>query len=302
MLVPIAMMALVGQLVGATDYLVTATVPAPMPSGSPVVEHPRSGDAIEAGTITVSGTCPIAAIPVVITISDAGNLIGSGNCGADGTFAIPVTLSQGTHTLTAGIVTITGETGGVSAPISITRTQPTPNTVKSGSNVNTDTKTTGLAPVAATIPVVAFTSPFVTLDSHREALWKGSFSGGAPPYAVSISWGDGSRSAYTVNDGSEQVFRHTYNDAKVYRIDITVTDAMGNVTTTTCAVVTMQGQSAGILDAARPSTDPLIGFIQQYLPQLYIGAFFSLVFLWYLEHGRHLVHWPHLPRMGPHAR
>ncbi len=124
MLAPIIMMALVGKLATAADLTVTATVPAPMPSGAPLITSVADGSTTTQGQVLVEGTCPTIDPAVIIAIYDNGVLVGSAECTVDGTFSVPVSLSVGSHTLTAVIVTITGEIGASSPAVTIARIVP----------------------------------------------------------------------------------------------------------------------------------------------------------------------------------
>ena len=105
-------MTLVDKLdVAASNLMVTATVPAPIPDGAPIITTPMDGATVQTQNITVSGLCPVITPAVIITIYNDNVFAGSAICSADGKFSVPIVISYGDHTLLAKVVTITGGEG-----------------------------------------------------------------------------------------------------------------------------------------------------------------------------------------------
>lgn len=302
MIAPIAMLALVSHLnAQASDLLVTATVPAPMPSGAPVITTPEDNTTVQSGQMTVSGTCPVIIPAVIITINDSDTLIGSGMCTPDGTFSVPVSLDYGTHTLVAVVTTITGQTGASSNQVSVFYERP----------VTAQKQLAGVGgnPIASTTQT--FTQPvrinqsgvFVLIEPDGSAVWQGSFSGGTTPYSVQVDWGDGTSSSYTINDQRQHNLTHRYKKVSIYGITVEAKDAAGGSTTLHSVAATLLQQHATTLDAnIETPLGPTMAFLQQYAFQLYILTFSGLVFLWYLEHGRHWLQYLFGSIIGRHTR
>ncbi len=287
MLAPIFMMALVGQLAQASDYMVTATVPASMPSGAPTITTPADGSTIKIADIEISGTCPVIDPAIIITIYDGTTFIGSGQCSVDGTFSVPVSLSVGTHTIVATVVTFTGQTGASSQPVTVIRSQTA--TPSAPSTPVAKSYTTPSIDLLAGLLYIVTPDKYVTIKSDGGAIWRGSFAGGTTPYTVRVEWGDGQTDTHTVADQKEQAFSHTYQHKQVYDIVIRVTDASGGTTTLHIIALTpyLPPGTIGDISGYQPMA-PILAFAQAYMGQIYIGSLFALVFLWYLEHGRHL--------------
>jgi hypothetical protein len=293
MLVPIIAMALVQQVVGASDLVVSAKIPAPMPTGAPVIVSPTDGTTIHSGDVVVSGTCPVITPAIIVAIYDGDTLIGSVQCGADGTFSVPVTLSFGTHTLVATVVTITNDIGASSQPVTVIYPEPVTSTPSKpgGSSISSNGFSFG-----PPVRIVA-SDIYVILEPNGHAVWHGRFADGTAPYTVRIDWGDGNVSTYKDVDQAKQEYSHDYKSIHTYKIIIQVTDSNEGTSTLYSVVVTLSlkdrsevGEGVGFMnDSQNSTTSPIVAFIQRYVWQIYIGTFSGLAFLWYLEHGRHMV-------------
>ncbi len=298
MLVPIIMMAFIDQVVGAADLVVTAKIPAPMPAGAPVIVSPTDNTTINSKDLVVSGTCPVITPAIIVALYDNDVLIGSDQCSVDGTFSIPVTLGFGTHKLIATVVTITDDIGASSQPVTVIYPEPvTATTTKPGGSPISSNGFSFGPPVR-----IVASDIYVTLEPNGNAVWHGRFADGTMPYTVRIDWGDGNVSTYNNVDQAEQVYSHDYKSIHTYKMIIQVTDANEGTSTLYSVVVTLSLQQRvavglGSLNSnSSQSAIPVVAFVQKYIWQIYIGTLSGLTFLWYLEHGRHLV--SHVKKVG----
>lgn len=299
MSLPAFMMAMVGNLAIASDLTITATVPAPIPGGAPTITQPLTNSTINASSVVVSGTCPVIIPAVVITIYDGTEIAGSNQCNVSGLYSVPISLSYGTHTLVATVVTITNQTGESSLPVTITRPAPptpvVPPTNPVVSNVSpsaTPSATPGsTAAPAAQLLRITTTDKYMILDPDGRVTWHGVFSGGTAPYTVRVNWGDGQIEENIVLDQTEQVFSHTYKQKETYDVSIQAFDATGITSSLrTTAITNLAPLGVGIAPIrSQEQLAPVLTFIQEHTVQIYIAAFSSLTFLWYLEHGRNLL-------------
>ncbi len=284
------MLALVDQLVKASDYVVRGAVMAPIPVGAPVIQKPQDNTVIQSSDVTIEGTCPVIVPATLIAVYDNDELIGSGVCSSEGSFSLPITLSYGSHVIIAKVLTITDEFGESSAPITINRPRVMPPSA-GGKPVPAGVDARSSVPGVETImtPVrITPREPFVTLSGDNKALWQGTITGGKMPYRVSVDWGDGTIDTRTVRDNSEQTFSHDYSSAKIYDITITAVDDNDETAVLHSVGMTLALQRSSVLDTNRyESGSPLIAFIQKNFIQIYIVTFSGLLFLWYFEHGWH---------------
>lgn len=289
MLIPIGLMALIDQMVGASDLMVNAKVPAPMPSEAPVITSPLTNTTVKESELPVTGTCPVITPAVIIALYDNQTFVGSDQCSPEGEFSVPVSLSPGVHTLVATVVTITNDTGASSQPVVVTYEVPPTghdSTKIGGSSVNSDGSLFG-APVR-----IVPTDTFVTIRDDGNAVWRGKFVDGQKPYTVRIDWGDRTTDTYTVTDEQEQTFAHDYKDPQTSKIVIEVTDGAGDTMKLYSVAITLSvHQHTGFGSAlhSAETSSPIVSFLQKYVVHIYVFTLSSLVFLWYLEHGRHIV-------------
>jgi|GEM_PF-2181915 len=299
MLVPIGMMVLVNHLqASASSYVVNAVVPATVPNGSPEILSPKNGAVISNGQITVSGTCPVSNLATAIAIYDNKKLLGSAACSTDGTFAVPISLSYGTHKLVATLVAVTGEVGGSSDFITITRVAPVLPSSMTG---------VGYVSPLRIIPK----GTYILIPANGDVSWRGSITGGTAPYSVRVNWGDGSADTYKVSGKAQQTFFHHYKTIQTYTVVITAHDSAHDSTTLYSVALSQQlHQGLGLgLDTNIPPSFTLLSLVEKHIWQIYIVTLSSLVFLWYLEQGRHLT-WHIIAvadrrntgRKGAHAR
>lgn len=286
------MLALVGPLVLASDYEVTATVPAPMPTGAPEITSPTDGSVVYASTITVSGTCPVITPAVIIAIYDGSSFVGSTICSAAGNFSVPVSVSFGEHLLVARVVTITGEVGQSSSSVKVTRASSTPVPDAGTSQSVGGSAIDGTGGSLLTPLYIAPNKPLLTLNANRHVVWEGTITGGQLPYNIMVDWGDGTSDTYEVKNHDTQAFAHDYDKAHTYSVRIHAEDARQQKTVLYSVAVTFSVAHQLLLDTAKDNTPGFASFIQRYVAQIYIITLSALVFLWYLEHGRHFVRQP----------
>lgn len=285
------MMALVQNLnASALDLGVSASVPAPIPGGSPVITSPTNNTVTTNSSVKVSGTCPVIVPPILIVIYRDSNSVGSTNCTPGGSFSLNVPLTLGKNNLLAQVQTITGGIGNSSSVILVTRnTLTTPSSPPSSEPgpISTPNVTIEL-PILEPQIITEDNFTQVPSDSNKPTAWSFSIKGGETPFTVTIDWGDGTIEKYTVHTHKVQTFYHTYSQPKTYNISAKVVDANGRVTVYNTVAVAYSSKGSGTLglDSKYQETHPIIALLQQYLWQIYIATLGALVFLWYLEHGR----------------
>lgn len=236
----IALILIVGVLVGLTgriaradDLLVTATVPAPIPTGAPAFTSPTDGSTTSDPTVAFGGTCPVITPAVIIALYEGTTLLGSGICESDGTFHITASLAPGSHAIIATVVTITNDTGQSSAPLHITYAPPsqplTPTTPTTSATPAGPSASHHPIPEAGTVAPLEIVSdpPFITFDAKLSTTWRVSFRGGVIPYTVIVAWGDGHIDNYPIDSPDFQALTHTYTHNRLYTVTVTMRDQSG---------------------------------------------------------------------------
>jgi hypothetical protein len=286
MALPVMMLTVVNRLdAAATDLIVSATVPAPLPSGTAEITSLNNGDTVPNQDIVVSGTCPIIDPAIIVAIYNNDVLAGSAPCSPGGTFSVSIQSINGTNALVPKIVTITNEIGASGSTVTVTWLAPSPD---HSDSPGIDPGMTNFDSIGLPLRVVP-TDIFAIINADGNTTWRGRFAGGTSPYQIQVDWGDGHTDTFTVNDTSEQTYRHDYEKVQSYDITIEVTDVDQSTATMHVAGVT-RFVNLGVtgLDANLNQLPPVVAFIQQNAVQIYTVTLSGLVFLWYLEHGRHL--------------
>jgi hypothetical protein len=264
---PVFMLAIAGRAVSAEDYAVSAVVPAQLPAGAPVITSPANGDTLRSTTVTVQGTCPQATPAIIIALHDSSTLLGSSACRPDKTFALPVSLGAGSHTLTAVVTSITGQQGASSTPITIT-VALADTFVPPPLSVNTD-------------------SSYILFGPKTDAVWRGSFKGGTTPYTISINWGDTTLDRFTVTSSDPQTFTHRYDEMHSFDVKLVATDKKGASTQYHTAAVTYVLKTALLPPNVVAQTAGLTALsIEEPVAQVYVATLVPLTGMWMLEHRR----------------
>ena len=287
MLLPVMMLTLVDRLnVAASDLFVNAKVMAGLPAGVPMITSPQDGDTMLNANITASGSCPTYNPAPIVTLYNNGNFAGSTPCTPEGTFSIPILLSYGTNALIPKLISITDEVGDPGPTVTVTLPSSISHPATGGAGLP---GLEGVNAIGLPLRIVPI-DMFALVVADGSVSWRGSIVGGSAPYTIHMDWGDGTNSTTKIGDSSEQIFTHRYDKVGMYDITIVVTDNDGSTVSMHIAGITrfVQTGVAG-LDTNLQQLPPPIAFIQKYVVQIYIVTLSSLIFLWYLEHGRHVV-------------
>lgn len=298
----LALMVIVGGLIFLTDrvakaddLIVTATVPAPIPVGTPVFTAPDEGTVTDTDSVNFAGTCPIITPAVIIALHDGSTLLGSGLCQNDGTFAVTASLTSGTHTIIATVVTITGDNGESSTPLHITYTPPpvpvTPSTPSSPARPHTPANTNTPSDVSIAPLDIISEKPFIAFKSNLKAEWRGRFAGGVPPYVVTINWGDGKSDIYNVSGNDLQVFTHQYRQNRLYAFSITVQDNSGLSLKRNYVAMQSSGAPSGAYTQNNFASFVDSTYIDPYVATIgvYLCLLLTMLMMWRYEH----IHYPY---------
>ncbi len=195
---------------------VTARNPAPIPTEPAVITNPTDGATISKSRVDVSGTCEVMDPAIIVVITDNDLEAGSTPCEPDGTFLISIAVGQGKQVLIARSLTITGDYGPDSEPVTIFRR----NFVDVGALTNDAGNGTPL--------VLTIDEPFITFGPAKDAIWLGSITGGTLPYHVHIVWDEGNAASdYTVKTSGQTHFVYHYRTMKPHVIGFEVKDSGG---------------------------------------------------------------------------
>lgn len=263
--------AIIDRAARADTLGVSAIVPAPIPSDPAFFTSPASNTIFENASVTLEGDCPVISPAVIIVIYRGNEALGSSTCSASGEFEVDITLQRGTQSLIARILTITGQWGQDSTPLTLTYTpaavaEPTSPVSPTAPRETISTNGSFTSPVASPL-LIQLENPVITYRPSFSIQLRARFSGGTLPYTVVIAWGDGTSHTETIHDHEFHAFSHIYTAADVEHFSATVTDSSEQIVSQTYAVVNLAPSAitngltaAGILDMFAPN-DMTVPFI-----------------------------------------
>lgn len=208
-------------------YGIEATKPQAPPKRGATITTPGNGSSFTKSPITVTGICPTG---LLVEVYNNGVMVGSVMC-KRGSFRMEVSLFIGKNVLSALVYDDLDQPGPKSKLVTVNY-----------SNTN----------FSAFGQLVTLTSSYGRRSAPAgEGLrWPLQLAGGAGPYAFSIDWGDGSKPELKSQAVAGVVtIAHTYKNAGIYQVNITVTDANG-----VTAFLQLVAVSSGQVDAAHQTS------------------------------------------------
>ncbi len=201
----------------ASDYSVTAKVPAdPLTEGA-VITDPADGFTTASSPITVTGTCPDSSYVKLIR---NGVFSGVAGCTVSNDFTITTSLSAGSNSLQAQDYNITDDPGPVTPGITITYNPPaSPPAPSSNEESSPSQSSTSSQPLT-----VASDYHYQAFTTGATVTWDVQIGGGIIPYHLHTDWGDKTSSEQNVPAASTVTLKHTYAQPGYYAVKVYVTD------------------------------------------------------------------------------
>lgn len=181
-------------------------ISAPPPKQAPTISTPANGAVITSLPVTVRGVC---SGDLLVKLFKNNVFSGSALC-QNGSYSIIVDLFSGRNDLVARHYDSLDQAGPDSNTVSVTFDD-----------------STGRVNIAARI---SLTTNYARRGANPGQLltWPIIISGGTPPYAVGVDWGDGTTNdLYTITNVGEFIIKHKFDSAGSYRALIKATDKNG---------------------------------------------------------------------------
>lgn len=242
----------------ADSYVVSASVPAPIPTIPAEITSPVTGSIATTNNTVISGTCPIVNPAIVVEIYRNDAFLGSAGCSSNGEFSGTFFLLYGENRFTPKVITITNDYGPVGATKIITYPAPVTNPTTNTSSPNTAQPTDATPQASANQFQIKTETPFVVFKPNESFVWKVAIQGGTSPYTILVDWGDGTKATYAASTTGEQNLEHIFKHSKNTVVRISVKDATGKEVYTTVAGVTFRASTPLVAGAAQISTAPLL--------------------------------------------
>lgn len=190
----------------SNGFGISGTITSPPPTTAATITTPSNGQSFTSVPVSVSGICTSG---LLIKIFINGIFSGSADC-TNNSYSISVDLFIGTNNIVAEDYDSLNQSGPVSNTVTVSYVN---NAVTAGSLI---TLTSNYAKIGA--------NPGSTLT------WPIEISGGSPPYALSVNWGDGKQPTLISQTTTGSLnLTHIYSIAGVYDVTINATDTTGAV-------------------------------------------------------------------------
>jgi hypothetical protein len=193
-------------LTQSDGFGISGTITSPPPTSAATITTPTNGQIFTSLPISISGICVSG---LLIKIFDNNIFSGSVDC-SNNSYSINADLFIGTNNLVAQDYDSLNQSG------------PASNTVTVSYVNNAETASS----------LITITSNYAKIGANPGSTltWPIDISGGNPPYAISVNWGDGKQPtliSQTTSGGLN--LTHIYSIAGVYDVTINATDSSGGV-------------------------------------------------------------------------
>lgn len=185
---------------------VEGVIPSAAPTRGATISSPRNGQVFTRNPITVSGLCPTGLLVKVFTNNV---FVGSVQC-VNGSYSLQVDLFAGRNDIVVRVFDDLDQPGPDSETVTVTFNDSQFNQFG--------------------VPLVQLTSNYARRGANpgETLTWPIIISGGTPPYALSIDWGDGKTQDLIsqANPGTINL-QHVYDNAGTYTVTIKASDTNG---------------------------------------------------------------------------
>jgi hypothetical protein len=174
-----------------------AVVPGPLPKEAPVIVNIASGRVFtKAGPITVRGTCPDKTLVKIFK----NDILGGAAFCDGGNFRLSMDLLAGRNALVARAYNSNDAAGPAALPIVVQNTS-------GGMGAGSGTLNSADGQFYVTSQAL-----YQGVQAGNSLSWPVTINGGVPPYAVSVTWGDGKTDLISRNVAGAFDVNHTYNN------------------------------------------------------------------------------------------
>jgi hypothetical protein len=226
------------------------TVPTPPPDDAATITTPSNGVNFNRMPITINGLC---ASGLLIKIFANNVFVGSALC-ANGSYSLQVDLFDGRNDIVARIFDALDQPGPDSNVVTVTYN----NQQFAGSGV----------------PLLSLSSIYARRGANPGATlnWPIIITGGTPPYAVSVDWGDNKPASLQSEPFAGNVnISHVYDTAGTYVVVVKATDKNGMT-----AFLQLAGQANGAVTQANERAENEDGLVATKTAVIWVPAAISI--------------------------
>lgn len=242
---------------------VSGIVNGPAPTVPPIISRPFNDEKFSEPLVYVRGICVDG---LFVEIYRNGIFAGSSMCSSE-SFDIQITLLTGLNKITAKHLDSLGQQSPVSDEVQVS--------YQVESIQSTSNDTVGSGSVVSVLPFTMITDS-IYIGSHvRENLGlRLRWSGGYPPYAVVVDWGDGKTDIFSLTSAGDTEIKHAYQTGGTFGIRVSASDSKGSKAfIQTAAVISVD--DAGTVKGRIKQND---GLASAYLPETFYSVWRVYVF------------------------
>ncbi len=178
------------------------------PSQPAVITSPADGSTVTEIPITVSGTCPSGNFVRIYRNGDFG---GETACANDGTFSLQMDLNIGQNKLLARIFNPGEAEGPTASPVTVYYQPPVNTPASIPANTSPTTSSGGSIKASAQL-LLTSNDEFQSYPPGSNIQWPIIIRGGDGPYSLSVDWGDGTNSLYSLKQAGTFTLQHKYKN------------------------------------------------------------------------------------------
>ena len=197
------------------DLGVSATIEKKIPR-APTITSPVSGLEVTTVPINIQGNCENGSL-VKIFSNDI--LIGATTC--NGTYSVPVSIFSGLNTIRAQGFNSVEQPGQSSAAVGVRFAAVGPRATPAFQKFSESNN-------AANQFFIKADTFHIAASKDKETVWPVEIVGGAAPYAINVSWGDGKTDVYSRATAGTIELRHKYENSEGKNYPVVVKAADGS--------------------------------------------------------------------------
>lgn len=218
-----------------TGYIdISGIVLGPPPATPPTIDSPQQNQTFTQKLNVVQGSC---IEDLIVRIFRNGIFAGSSLCQHDSTYTLQIDLTEGRNDLIARQYDPNNQASPDSDTVTVYYAPPlqqpdlpdNPGTAGTPGSQGPNSGGAGAPANTAQFQlVIDYDYSFKGVTVNNPFNLPIHFSGGTPPYAISVNWGDGSQSIISRENAEQFFVDHTYAKPGTHTVRIRVSDKNGN--------------------------------------------------------------------------
>lgn len=247
------------------NLTINSQVVGPPPTTPPTIDSPTNGTTFDTKQAEVKGSCITS---LIVKVYRNNLFAGSALCDTSGQYSVVIDLIEGRNDLVARQYDAANQTSPDSDTVTVYYIPPTPVVPREDQPTAPSTTTPSSEPPTESTqqnetPTSTGGQLIISYDYTLQAIFPGQslqlpiqFTGGTPPYAISISWGDGKSDLFIRENASDFTTNHAYEKPGFYTVVIKITDKNGQQATMQFVLIVNGSTTEAFINQALTSNEP----------------------------------------------